>query len=194
MHWTDWGAAGFWSVTRHADILDLNRQTDLLSSARGIRMEDQTHEDYLARRTFQETDPPDHSQTRIKVAKAFSKPVIAGFEGQIAALCTESLDEAAGKGTTRHSIAAGIHALMHQPGLLEDIRSGAVDDTMADEIIRRATPTLYSAEPRRGISTCTGAGCGRGTRCFAGSPRPTATRRRLTRRSGWILAARPTGT
>ncbi|MDP2087709.1 MAG: cytochrome P450 [Gemmobacter sp.] len=268
LHWSDWsGGKGFWSVTRHADILDLNRQTDLLSSARGIRMEDQTYEEYLARRTFQETDPPEHSQTRIKVAKAFSKPVIAGFEGVIRDLCREILDDALAKGrfdatkdiarqlpmrmlgriigtpdadlpwlvekgdaliantdpdftdhvldrmktdeyrlmpfnspagaelydyakrlmadkaargdtdgvlhlilqpgpdgsvisetefrnffcllvaagndTTRYSIAAGIHALMHQPGLLDDIRSGAVDETMADEIIRWATPTLY---------------------------------------------------
>lgn len=41
--WTDWaGGKGFWSITRNADILDLNRQTDLLSSAQGIRMEDQS--------------------------------------------------------------------------------------------------------------------------------------------------------
>ncbi|MFN3293808.1 MAG: cytochrome P450 [Gemmobacter sp.] len=268
LHWSDWsGGQGFWSLTRHADIMEMNRQTDLLSSARGIRMEDQTYEEYLARRTFQETDPPEHTQTRIKVAKAFSKPVIAGFEGVIRALCREILDQALAKGTfdatrdiarqlpmrmlgriigtpdadlpwlvekgdaliantdpdftdhvldrmqtdeyrmmpfnspagaelydyakrlmadkaargdtegvlhlilqpgpdgstisetefrnffcllvaagndtTRYSIAAGIHALLHQPGLLEQIRSGAVDDTMADEIIRWATPTLY---------------------------------------------------
>jgi len=71
------GGQGFWSVTRHHDILELNRDTKLLSSARGIRMEDQTYEEYLARRTFQETDPPDHTRTRILVAKAFSQPVIA---------------------------------------------------------------------------------------------------------------------
>ena len=71
LSWTDWaGGAGFWSVTRHADILELNRQSDLLSSARGIRMEDQTYEEYRARRTFQETDPPEHMQTRVKVARA----------------------------------------------------------------------------------------------------------------------------
>ncbi len=98
--WSDWdGGHGFWSVTRQADILDLNRQTDLLSSARGIRMEDQTHEEYLARRTFQETDPPEHMQTRIKVAKAFSAPVIAGFEQQIRDLCDEILDDALAHGT-----------------------------------------------------------------------------------------------
>lgn len=98
--WTDWDAGeGFWSITRHADIAALNGQPDLMSSARGIRMEDQSYEEYLARRTFQETDPPEHTMTRIKVAKAFSKPVVAGFEGQIRDLCHEILDNALDKGT-----------------------------------------------------------------------------------------------
>lgn len=91
--WSDMkGGKGFWSVTRHSDILDLNRNFELLSSARGIRMEDQTHEEYLARRTFQETDPPEHSRTRILVSKAFSKPVVALFESQIGAICDSIID------------------------------------------------------------------------------------------------------
>ncbi len=95
MAWSDWsGGKGFWSVTRHADILELNRDYGLLSSAQGIRMEDQTREEYLARRTFQETDPPEHMKTRIKVAKAFSAPVVAGFEDQIRSLSQTVLDQA----------------------------------------------------------------------------------------------------
>jgi cytochrome P450 len=268
LHWTEWDAGlPFWSVTRHADILALNGQPDLLSSARGIRMEDQSYEEYLARRTFQETDAPDHMMTRIKVAKAFSKPVVAAFEDQIRVICVDILqavlprgtfdatkeiarqlpmrmlgriigtpdedlpwlvekgdaliantdpdftthvldrmttDEfrmmpfnspagadlyvyardlmarkaavgdtsgvlhmilqpgpdgsvisdtefrnffclvvAAGNDTTRYSIAAGIQALAHQPELLGQLQSGAVWDTMADEVIRWATPALY---------------------------------------------------
>ena len=268
MHWTEWDQGQpFWSVTRHADIHALNGKPDLLSSARGIRMEDQSYEEYLARRTFQETDPPEHMMTRVKVAKAFSKPVVAGFEQAIRDLCTDILDQALAKGTfdatkdiarelpmrmlgrivglpdadlpwlvekgdaliantdpdftdhvldklttdefrmmpfnspagaelfvyakdlmarksaagdtsgvlhlilqpgpdgsvlpenefrnffclivaagndtTRYSIAAGIQALAHQPELLPLIQSGAVDDTMADEIIRWASPTSY---------------------------------------------------
>ena len=94
-HWTEYpDGLGYWSLTRHADILELNRNFELLSSARGIRMEDQTYEEYLARRTFQETDPPDHTRTRVLVAKAFSKPVIAKFETQIRELCVQILDTA----------------------------------------------------------------------------------------------------
>ncbi len=99
VHWTDWdGGEGFWSITRHADISEMNRQPQIFSSARGIRMEDQTYEEYLARRTFQETDPPEHMMTRIKVAKAFSKPVIAEFENDIRKLCDDILDVALQKG------------------------------------------------------------------------------------------------
>ncbi len=98
--WCDYpGGKGFWSVTRHADILELNRQTELLSSAQGIRMEDQSYDEYLARRTFQETDPPQHMQTRIKLAKAFSKPVIAGFEQVIRDICIQILDATLPMGT-----------------------------------------------------------------------------------------------
>ncbi|HVZ01643.1 MAG TPA: cytochrome P450 [Dongiaceae bacterium] len=99
MAWCEYkGGKGFWSVTRHHDILELNRNYELLSSARGIRMEDQTYEEYLARRTFQETDPPEHSRTRVLVAKAFSKPVVALFEAQIRKLCDDILDAALAKG------------------------------------------------------------------------------------------------
>jgi cytochrome P450 len=268
LHWTEWDAGvPFWSVTRHADILALNGQPDLLSSARGIRMEDQSYDEYLARRTFQETDAPDHMMTRIKVAKAFSRPVVAAFEDQIRMICIDILDAvlprgtfdatkeiarqlpmrmlgriigtpeedlpwlvekgdaliantdpdftthvldrmttdefrmmpfnspagadlyvyardlmarkaaagdtsgvlhmilqpgpdgsvisdtefrnffclvvAAGNDTTRYSIAAGIQALAHQPELLGQLQSGAVWETMADEVIRWATPALY---------------------------------------------------
>ena len=93
--WTDYAdGENYWSITRHADMIEMNRNTSVFSSARGIRMEDQSYEEYLARRTFQETDAPEHMRTRIKVAKAFSKPVIAKFDEEIGLLCDEILEEA----------------------------------------------------------------------------------------------------
>jgi cytochrome P450 len=95
LHWSDYpGGQGFWSLTRHADILAVNRDFASFSSAHGIRMEDQSDEEVLARRTFQETDPPEHSRTRLLVAKAFSKPMVALFEVQIRELCEQILDAA----------------------------------------------------------------------------------------------------
>ena len=85
---------GYWSMTRYDDILKHNRNTALLSSARGIRMEDQSHDEYLARRTFQETDPPEHALTRKLVNDAFSKKVIGQYEEIIRKLCDDILDKA----------------------------------------------------------------------------------------------------
>ncbi len=100
MAWSDMtsGETGFWSVTRHADLLELNRQADLLSSARGIRMEDQTMEEVEARKTFQETDAPHHRGFRALVSKAFSKGSVSQFEDQIRKIVTELLDVALEEG------------------------------------------------------------------------------------------------
>ncbi len=99
-HWSDFdGGQGYWSITRHEDIDKLIRDTETFSSARGIRMEDQTYEEYMARRTFQETDGTDHRKVRMKVAKAFSPKVVAGFEDQIRDLCGPILDRALDKGS-----------------------------------------------------------------------------------------------
>lgn len=95
MAWCDGGDdADYWSMTRYDDIIAYNKNFKLLSSARGIRLEDQDYEEYMARRTFQETDPPEHTHTRMLVGKAFSKPVIAGFEDTIRKLCDDILDQA----------------------------------------------------------------------------------------------------
>lgn len=100
LHWTEFEGddTGFWSITRHADIMDLNRQPDLLSSARGIRMEDQSDEEYEARKTFQETDAPEHRAFRALVSKAFSKSTISQYEDRIRQIVTELLDQAMAEG------------------------------------------------------------------------------------------------
>ncbi len=100
VHWTEYKQGeNYWSVTRHADIEAMNKQPAVFSSAQGIRMEDQTYEEYLARRTFQETDPPDHTRVRRKLTRAFAKPTIAGFEQDIRDICTDMLDPALEQGT-----------------------------------------------------------------------------------------------
>ncbi len=91
--------ADFWSVTRNEDISTMNKNTAVFSSAWGIRMEDQSHEEYKARRTFQETDPPEHSTTRMKLFKAFSRTTMAQCEDEIRDLCQPILDAALDQGT-----------------------------------------------------------------------------------------------
>jgi len=100
LHWTQYaGGENFWSITRHADIAEMNKNTQVFSSARGIRMEDQTYDEYLARRTFQETDPPEHAQHRMKLFRAFSRTSMSVYEQDIRDLCQPILDEALEKGT-----------------------------------------------------------------------------------------------
>lgn len=94
LHWTEYAdGQDFWSVTRHADIAEMNKNTAVFSSARGIRMEDQSYEEYLARRTFQETDPPEHSQSRMKLFKAFSRTTMSQYEEEIRHICVDILDD-----------------------------------------------------------------------------------------------------
>ena len=101
VHWTipTDGMRSFWSVTRQADILEANGKPEIFSSAQGIRIEDQSHEEYLARRTFQETDPPEHRVTRKLVNPAFARPAIAQYEEMIRALAGDIVDAAFAKGS-----------------------------------------------------------------------------------------------
>ena len=85
---------GFWSITKHADILKINRDNKVFSSAQGIRIEDQTEEEYLARRTFQETDPPEHRITRMMLAPAFSQKAIANYETMVRELAYDIVKNA----------------------------------------------------------------------------------------------------
>ena len=95
VHWTpELRGRGFWSVTRHADILHANQQNAIFSSAQGIRIEDQTYEEYLARRTFQETDPPEHRLTRRMVNPAFSQKAVAAYEEMIRELAADIVENA----------------------------------------------------------------------------------------------------
>jgi len=88
---------GYWSMTRYDDILQHNKKPELLSSAQGIRMEDQSREEYLARRTFQETDPPEHAAVRTPLNRAFDKRVIDQSEGVIRDLCNGIVESALSK-------------------------------------------------------------------------------------------------
>ena len=94
IHWTEYkDGIGFWSITRHEDISLMIGNTETFTSEYGIRMEDQSYEEYLARRTFQEIDGMEHRNLRMKVAKAFSGPVIREFEYSIRDLCSKILDD-----------------------------------------------------------------------------------------------------
>jgi cytochrome P450 len=92
------GGAGFWAVTRHADLLKVSRDVDTFSSAQGIRLEEMDAEEAEARRTMMELDPPAHTAYRRLVSKPFSRREVTASEQAIRTLARSVIDDALGHG------------------------------------------------------------------------------------------------
>lgn len=80
--WEEKNGSGFWAITRYDDILAVSHNTQIFSSARGIRLEEMSEEELHARRTMMEMDPPEHTNYRRMVQPPFSnREVMAVEEG-----------------------------------------------------------------------------------------------------------------
>lgn len=88
------GGAGFWSITRYADIIALNKDFRSVSSAQGIRLEEMDDEELEARRTMMELDPPEHTRLRRLVMGGFTRRTVASYENAIRLLAREVIEEA----------------------------------------------------------------------------------------------------
>lgn len=98
VHWTEEsdGGRGFWSVTRHADVLQVSRTPEVFSSRFGIRLEDMSPEETEARRTLMEMDAPEHTRLRRLVSRPFAPRSIAEYEDAVRSLAVEVLERTAG--------------------------------------------------------------------------------------------------
>jgi cytochrome P450 len=92
--------AGFWSVTGHAEVSEVLRQSQLYSSwERGIRMEEHGPDSLaIERRMLIMLDPPDHTRLRLTVNKRFLPRMIAALRRSIEDITTEALDRVVGAG------------------------------------------------------------------------------------------------
>lgn len=144
LHWTEayGGDKGFWSLTRYADIMAAQKDPTTFSSAQGIRIEDQSHEEYLARRTFQETDPPDHSATRRAVNPAFAKPVVAQFEPVIRDLARDIVGQA-----LEHAEFDGVELIAKRLPMLMLGRILGVPDADLDWLVERGDALIGNTDP-----------------------------------------------
>ena len=144
LHWTPAfaGNKGFWSLTRYADIMAAQKDPTTFSSAQGIRIEDQSHEEYMARRTFQETDPPDHSITRRTVNPAFAKPVMAQFEPLIRDLARDIVGQA-----LEHTEFDGIDLIAKRLPMLMLGRILGVPDDDLDWLVERGDALIGNTDP-----------------------------------------------
>jgi cytochrome P450 len=86
--------ARLWAISKHADILQVARNPETFSSARGILIHDG-----LRGETPMEVppsiiymDPPHHNRYRKLVSRAFTPGMVAGLEGRIRAIARKSLD------------------------------------------------------------------------------------------------------
>lgn len=84
--------SGFWAVTRHADVVEVSRDYNRFSAARGIRIEEMDPEELEARRSMMELDPPDHTRLRRLVQPGFTPKVTATYEAAFRMLVDVVLD------------------------------------------------------------------------------------------------------
>jgi len=82
VHWTDEpDGSGFWSITRHADLIEVNREPQLFSSAvHGISIPDIGPEGDMVREMMLYMDPPRHTRYRRLVNKGFTPRMIGLLE------------------------------------------------------------------------------------------------------------------
>lgn len=85
---------GFWSVTRHADIVAVSRDWETYTSSRGVSLEELDDEQLAVRRALIDTDPPRHTELRKVAASAFFPRVIAGYEAFLRGIVASTLDNA----------------------------------------------------------------------------------------------------
>ena len=91
-------ASGFWALTRHADIVTVNRNYRRFSSRRGIRMEEMADDERAARLTMMEQDPPEHTRLRRFVNRGFARPLIETCEQRVRGIVVDVLDRALARG------------------------------------------------------------------------------------------------
>ncbi|MEJ5254040.1 MAG: cytochrome P450 [Acidimicrobiales bacterium] len=72
---------GFWCITRHADLVTVNRDYEAFSSAeKGISIPDITPEGEMVREMMLYMDPPRHTRYRLLVNKGFTPRMIGLLE------------------------------------------------------------------------------------------------------------------
>lgn len=101
VHWNPEPAPnhGFWALTRHADIVTVDRDAATFSSELGgANLEELDAEQLAARKSMLETDGDRHQALRRLLWKEFTPRVLAGYETFLRGLTASTLDAALPKG------------------------------------------------------------------------------------------------
>ena len=85
--------AGFWAVTRHADIVAVSKDPETFCSGQGIQMEDVPIDILEAASSFLATDAPRHTKLRRLVSAAFTPKRVTTIGEQIREQARRLVDE-----------------------------------------------------------------------------------------------------
>ncbi|GIH69966.1 cytochrome P450 [Sphaerimonospora thailandensis] len=101
VHWQDEGehGSGFWSLTRHADIVRADRDVETFTSTKFVNLEEVDDRQAEIRRSLLETDGPRHTSLRRLLQRDFTPRAVAGYEVFLRGLTARTLDAALAKGT-----------------------------------------------------------------------------------------------
>ena len=83
--------AGFWVLTRHADIRSVERDQERFCSGQGVLLADR-HREVTAADSILYLDPPDHGRHRQLLNRAFTPRTVARLEPTVRALAAELMD------------------------------------------------------------------------------------------------------
>ena len=91
---------GFWAVTRHADVVEVNRDWDRFSSnKRGTLIDDMPSEQLAQQQLMMlNMDPPLHTRYRLLINKGFTPRMVAQLEDAMRQRTTAIVDEICEKG------------------------------------------------------------------------------------------------
>jgi cytochrome P450 len=89
---TESDGSGFWSVTKHANVIEVSRDYERFTASRGIRIENMDPDELEARRSMMELDPPEHTRLRRLVQPGFTPKVTATYEEAFRRLTRAVLD------------------------------------------------------------------------------------------------------
>lgn len=97
LFWNDetGGNKGFWSVTRHEDVVMVDRDAETFSSEAGqVTLEELSDEDLLARKSMIDTDGPRHWALRRLLMREFTPRGLRLYEDFLANLTVATIDQA----------------------------------------------------------------------------------------------------
>jgi cytochrome P450 len=92
---------GFWAVTRHADIVEIERDPETFTSSKGFFFPgavENVSEVPSLRANIMLTDPPTQTRLRKAAARSFGPRVVAQFDEWIRAIVVEVIDDIVAKG------------------------------------------------------------------------------------------------